>query len=589
MKKYIYDINIKISLACFLIGIFVFVFANDYLLYVATSWLIFGILGLSLDLIWGKAGILSLGQTIFYGLGAYAGSVVGINFYESIGNTFLLVLPMSMLIGALLAWLVGYIIFYGRIGALQTTILTYTLTIIVWTFSISYSTKVGEAVIGGDNGMSNIPQMIMEFGKDAIPLDDRGMFLTVLFIAFFILLFTQILFKTSFGKVIECIRLDAQKTELIGYDIRKYQNILFIISGSIAGLGGGLFALWANYLNPSIFSIAEALLVPIYVLIGGLGSLVGAFLGAIGVGGLSFYLGGVSGGQTTLIIGLILILMVLFFNKGLVGALKDIIEKFKKKQKQKQIALHINIDNYEIMGKKSLINFSTDDVYKSFGGVVPVNKIKKSFVAGKVSCIIGPNGAGKSSYLKVCAGLYKLEKGKIFLNKEDISKWELFKKVQKGIGIKMQKPQIFGEFSIKENIWIAAYSKTKHKTKADEITNKMLMILGDKQQGQRLASALSHGGKQWLDIVMVLSMEPDIILFDEPAAGMSSDERLKLSHLMNKLAKHKIVILVEHDMAFIKTLNADVTVLHQGEVFANGSIDELHEDERILDIYLGRK
>ncbi|MGY0426543.1 MAG: branched-chain amino acid ABC transporter permease, partial [Polaribacter sp.] len=311
---------LSINIAFIVVGIIFYLVADDYLLYVATSWLIFGILGLSLDLIWGKAGILSLGQTIFYGLGGYAGAVVAINFSSYFGNTFLLAIPVGLIVGALIAGLVGVFIFYGRMGELQVTILTYTLVLLCWTSAITYSFAIGKAVIGGDNGLSNIPSMALStVDGELVDMTEKGMYLSLLLISIILLICCQKLIKSPFGKIIECIRQDAQKTELLGYDIRKYQTLLFIVSGAIAGVGGSLFALWGNYLNPSIFSVSEALLVPIYVLVGGLGTLIGPFLGALAIGALSFFLGSFSGGEATLVIGIMLILMVLFFDKGIVG------------------------------------------------------------------------------------------------------------------------------------------------------------------------------------------------------------------------------------------------------------------------------
>ncbi|MDX1808628.1 MAG: ATP-binding cassette domain-containing protein [Sulfurospirillaceae bacterium] len=589
MKFLIQNKNILISSVFALIGIMLALGAEPYFLYVATSWLIFGILGLSLDLVWGKAGILSLGQTIFYGLGGYGGAIVAINFSSVFGNTLLLAIPAGILIGALLSGIIGAIMFYGRMGQLQVTILTYTLTLIVWTFSVSFSYKIGDAVIGGDNGMSNIPEMILSFGKEAAGLNEHEMFFSVLVIAIASLAFCQYLMKTPFGKVIECIRLDIQKTELLGYNVRKYQTIIFTIAGALSGLAGALFALWGNYLNPNIFSVNEALLVPIYVLVGGIGSLIGPFLGAIGVGALSFYLGGFEGGQATLVIGVILILMVLFFDKGLTGIVGNILRFISKAEENKEKPLSIDVGAYEDFAKTPPKILKTENAYKSFGGVVPVNDISLEFGSGKVSCIIGPNGAGKSSYLRVCAGVYDAEKGNVYLGDHNVTHWQLARRVHEGLGIKMQKPQVFTTFSIRENIWIAAYSRCQSKNSADQITDNMLKILGGKEQGEKMVSTLSHGEQQWLDIVMVLSLSPSVILFDEPAAGMTKDERKELSGLIVKLSKYKTIILVEHDMDFVKSLDPNVTVLHQGKVFASGSIEEMHKDERILDIYLGRK
>jgi branched-chain amino acid transport system permease protein len=577
-------------------------FVDAYLAYVATSWVIFGIVGLSLDLVWGRAGVLSLSQTAFYGLGGYAGSIAAINFSYLTGNTLIWSLPVGMLVGGVVAAFISWIIFYGRMGVLQTTILTYTFTLVLWTATVSFSTKVGRAVVGGDNGMSNIPPMILGLGDTAKQLEPNAMLVTVVVIAAILYALCKALAKSPFGLVIDCIRLDPVKVELLGYDIRRYQLILFTIAGGIAGLAGSLFAAWSNYLNPSIFSVQEALLIPIYVLVGGRGTLVGAFVGALAVGGLSFWLGGgVIGGQTTLVMGVCLILLVLFMKSGLLGGLAQLVALLRSKRESPQAPAdqaeqRVKID-FDLLDKIRLqantnsasVELSSIDAMKSFGGVTPVNRVTQSFKKGKVRCIIGPNGAGKSSYLKALAGTYRLDAGQIKFGQRDITHADPFDRVCQGLGIKMQKAQVFDDLDVRTNLWIAAYSRDRDRDEADRVSEGMLKMLGMDAQGFKPAIQLSHGEQQWLDIGMVLCLSPDVMLFDEPAAGMTKDERRQLSQLIKTLSRSAAVVVVEHDMDFVRTLDADVTVLHQGEVFAQGDIEVLRKDERILDIYLGRR
>ena len=141
-------------------------------------------------------------------------------------------------------------------------------------------------------------------------------------------LLSAALMRSPFGLLVDCVRLNAEKTELLGYDARKIQFLVFVFAGGMAGLAGALFGHWANYLTPSVFSVQEGLLVPIYVLVGGRGTLAGPFVGALLVGGLSFWLGGgVIGGQTTLIMGLGLIVLVLFVDGGVLGAARTFFAK----------------------------------------------------------------------------------------------------------------------------------------------------------------------------------------------------------------------------------------------------------------------
>ena len=304
-------------------------YVDSYLAYVATSWVIFGLLGLSLDLIWGRAGVLSLGQTAFFGIGGYLGSVAAINLAPLTGNTLIWSGPVGSLAGACIAGLVGWLIFFGRMGALQATILTYTVTLIIWTSAVSFHATVGVAVIGGDNGLAEIPPYVVGFGNAAAPLSPNGMLACTILIAGGAYLLSASLMRSPFGLLVDCVRLNAEKTELLGYDTRKIQFWLFVLAGGIAGLAGALFGHWANYLTPSVFSVQEGLLVPIYVLVGGRGTLAGPFVGALLVGGLSFWLGGgVIGGQTTLVMGLGLMVLVLFVDGGVNGVGKTTLMRY---------------------------------------------------------------------------------------------------------------------------------------------------------------------------------------------------------------------------------------------------------------------
>lgn len=572
---------------------------NPYLAFVATSWIIFGILGLSLDIVWGRGGFLSLAQTAFYGLGGYFGSVIAINLTPTFGNTLILALPAGALFGALVAAALGYIIFYARMGELQSTILSYTFTLLLWSVTQTFRLNAGDAVIGGDNGLSNIPGIVIGFGSEASKLKPNGAFIVVVIIAAALYFLTRHLMNSTFGRIVDCVRIDPEKTELLGYDVRKIQVMNFTYAGAVAGVAGSLFALWANYLNPSIFSVQEALLIPIYVLVGGLGTLSGPFLGALLIGGLSFWLGGGSaGGQTTLILGAVLILLVLFLQNGVLGALSSLWSRFLPDPNDAaRSAGAVKIDEavldqiLEDAAKEAgpAKNLGTDEAFKKFGGVIPVNKVTQSFIPGKPYSLIGPNGAGKSSYLKTCVGLYQPEGGAVLLGDEDITRAHIFQRVRKGMGVKNQKPQVFGDLTVSDNLWVAAYSRTKNTEKAVDVSRKILGMLGMDAQSEVQASALSHGQQQWLDIGMVLCLAPRAVLLDEPAAGMTIEETRELSSLVRTLARHTTVVVVEHDMEFVRTLEGHVTVLHQGKVFAEGDIETLRADDRVLDIYLGRR
>jgi branched-chain amino acid transport system permease protein len=509
------------------------------------------------------------------------------------GNNLVWIIPVGALTGGLAAAAVGYFIFYGRISALQGTILTYTLTLILWTGSIALTVAVGDAMVGGDNGMTSIPALTLGFGSEAQPLAPFGMYVTVLVVAAALYLAVTALLRRPFGLVVEGIRMDELKTELLGYDVRGYRLVVFVVGGAMAGIAGGLFGSWATYINPTVFGIAEALLVPIYVLVGGRGTLVGAFIGAVLVGALSFWLGGgVIGGQTTLALGAILILLVLFLPGGVIGTILLLARRVRRGAAPAVLpqpdATH-PASLTEAASAEDVPALETAGLTKTFGGVLAIDDVSLKIPAKGIRSLIGPNGAGKSTLLKLCAGLHRPQAGRILLNGVDITQAQPFARVRAGLAIKMQVAQVYRELTVLDNLWLAAYARFRNKDDVDARVGLILPLIGLSEKRLVTGAQLSHGERQWLDIGMVLCLAPKVILLDEPTAGMTPEETRQTTMLIRRLAQDAAVVIIAHDMQCIRMLDAEVTVLHQGQVFANGVLEDLRRNEGVLDIYLGRR
>lgn len=567
--------------------------ADAYLAYLITSWVIFGLLAFSLDLVWGKGGDLSLGHTVFFGLGAYVYGIAAINLAPIVGNTYLLALLFGAITGAIVAGVIGYFIFYGRLGPLQTTIITYTSVLLMATLAVSLTFKFGNARVGGANGMTGIPPLSLEILGLKGGLSRQQSLVATLVATLGVVLGALYLLRQPFGLIIAGIRQDPLKTELLGYDVRRYKLVLFAISGAIAGIAGALFAAWSAYVSPSLFGVVQALLIPIYVLVGGLGSLYGAFIGALFIGWLTFWLGGgAGGGQTTLILGVVLVLIVLFAPKGILGLLQRVVRPRPSTPTPAEALPASDVSTLATIFESDTerrVLLETVNLKKRFGGVVATDDVSLQFYSKGIHCLIGPNGAGKSTYLNTCTGLIKPDSGQILLDGVDIARTEPFERVRRGMGIKLQVAKVLEEQTVHENLWLAAYSKSRNRAHAGRLVAQILDVIGLKDKANTPASELAHGQQQWLDIGMVLCLEPKIIFLDEPAAGMTAVERKRTVEILRTLSQFIGVVVVEHDMEFIRELDAPVTVLHQGAVFANGTIDELRQNDDVLDIYLGRQ
>ena len=227
-------------------------------------------------------------------------------------------------------------------------------------------------------------------------------------------------------------------------------------------------------------------------------------------------------------------------------------------------------------------------VAKTFGGLAAVSGVDFSVDEGEIHCLIGPNGAGKSTLFKLIVGTYAPTEGTIAFQGENITGMQPSARVRRGMSIKMQTPSIFRELPVRQNIHIALQH---HVAKADlaREEERLLSLLELSADATKLAGTLAHGQQQWLEIGMALALRPKLLLMDEPTAGMSTEETFKTGELIKSLnAEGMTVLVVEHDMAFIRQIAQRVTVLHFGKVFAHGSISEIIVDPRVAEIYLGK-
>ena len=243
---------------------------------------------------------------------------------------------------------------------------------------------------------------------------------------------------------------------------------------------------------------------------------------------------------------------------------------------------------------------AAEGVNKSFSGFKAINNLNFYLDPGELRTVIGPNGAGKTTFLDLITGRTKPDTGKIeFDATHDVTRMNEYEIYRLGIGRKFQTPTVYTDHSVWENLVLSlegsrgVWSSLFHKPSSTE-RDRMDEILGTINLGAQRdwkAGALAHGQKQWLEIGMLLAQNARLLLVDEPAAGMTDVETHKTGELLLSLAGRHTIVVIEHDMVFVRQIAAGrkVTVLHQGSVLCEGSVDEVQNDERVLDVYLGRK
>jgi ABC-type uncharacterized transport system ATPase subunit len=223
-----------------------------------------------------------------------------------------------------------------------------------------------------------------------------------------------------------------------------------------------------------------------------------------------------------------------------------------------------------------------------FGGVVALNDVDFTLQPGELRCLIGPNGAGKSTFFKVLTGQLMPSAGTVEYRGRSIAGKMPHAIARDGIGIKTQTPSVFNGLTIRENLWLAARRKNEAR-RADDLVDEILQTVGLSSDTNRVVGTLSHGQRQSVEIGTVLAGEPDLILLDEPAAGMNHDEVERLADMIRVVNRTKSLIVVEHDMAFIRMISKLVTVFVQGAVLMEDGAEVVMRDQRVRDVYLGKK
>jgi branched-chain amino acid transport system permease protein len=461
------------------------------------------------------------------------------------------------------------------------------VTLVLLTFMSSTGSPeyhVGDALLGGYNGMSGIPAL----GSVSAPLNAGFQLVFVVALAAVIVLLLDQLLRRPFGRSLMAVRDNELRSQLLGYDVRRTRLTAFVIGGIVAGLAGGEFAGWGQFANPAVFSLQQAALVIIWALVGGRRSLFGAFLGAIVIQEIQTVMGGTGGGLTPIVLGAIMILVVLVAPEGLMAAVFAGLRRLGLRVGRRPITSNAAVADLSEHRAKDRGQLVAEDVVKSFGGVHAVRGVSATFPPHSVTSLLGPNGAGKSSFFNLLVGRYPVTSGTISLDGRDITHLKPHQRAQLGLGIKTQVPSVYNEMSMRENVWLAAYAKKRSIAEADRVTDSVLQDFGIAERQETLVGDLAHGQRQWLEIAMVVAGHPEVVLLDEPTAGMTREETSRTVRLVHDLAVGATVVVVEHDMDFVRQLDSDVVMLHQGAVFRRGSIQELRQDEQVLDIYLGR-
>ncbi|MGF1705572.1 ABC transporter permease subunit [Enterovibrio baiacu] len=551
-------------------------FIDSYTAYEVGLYLIFGLAALSVSLCWGKAGFLPLGQAVFFGLGAYAFGYV--NQGEATVPSALLGTVYALLLPALAAYLLGRLVF-SRTASAGPYFSLITLAVAMLATQLAL---VFDGVTGGFNGLNSISDL---------PGTDRyeNLYWVIAAVVGVILLIMQYMDNTPFGLLLNAIRDNEQRVDLLGYKSDHLKSAVFAISAAVSGLAGALYAAHQGIVTPTALGFFLSAEFVIWAAVGGRFILIGPIAGAVVMGMVSSEL------KETfpyweVIVATIFILVVLFLPKGLLGWLPTC-----KSRKYADNSAAVVCESTPPDGCAEL---EMDNACVSIGEVSILSTLQMRLGGKGVQCLIGPNGAGKTSAFNTMTGVLPLSSGSLIWKGERFHPKKAYDAACQGIGRKLQIPSVFPTLTVEENIHLAlwarrSYSRSMYLSAEYGHVTASLAAFYDAipflKEGKVSAGELSVGQRQLLDFVMTCVSEPDLLLLDEPCAGLSPVETTSLINIIKDYVarEEKPCVIIEHDMQVVEKLADEVLVMNHGSMLCLGSFESVRANTDVRSIYAG--
>jgi ABC-type branched-subunit amino acid transport system ATPase component/ABC-type branched-subunit amino acid transport system permease subunit len=564
--------------------------------------LYFGLWALSLNLLVGTTGLISFGHAMFVSFGGYTMAIP----FRDHGIDPLYLLVLTPVAGALGALLVGFVVLRGK--ALFFSLLTLGMAQLFWALEHGWT-----GLTGGTNGIGGVISPGSTFNAFAHP---NNVYWLVFGITIVSALLLYVITRSPFGDALRAIRDNPQRAEFTGMWVKRYELTAFVIAGAFAGLGGGLFVITETSLTSDTLDWAKSTLILIAVLIGGIRYFVGPMLG--GLFWIYFFdevhqADGALGMMWDVVLGVIVLAVALFFEGGIVGAahtlMAYVVDLWNRLTGRATALAPAPAAAAEVVHLPDVVAaaekprtiggpmLEVTGLTKRFGGLVAVDNASFTVNRGTIHAIIGPNGAGKSTMFNLITGLHKPDSGTVVLEGQDVTGKSSWRLIKRGMGRSFQTTSLFWTLPSLLNIKVAASAVTdhtfrpvgRHPAHVSVRGSDLLSRIGLGAFSSVAAQQLSHGDQRSLEIATALAVEADILLLDEPTAGLSPPETRTAVEMIKSLQRERdlTVLFVEHDMEVVFGIADRITVMHRGAVLAEGTPDEIRRDPKVREAYLG--
>jgi branched-chain amino acid transport system ATP-binding protein len=554
---------------------------NSYYVFVIATIALTAIVGIGLNVLLGLTGQVSFGHVGFYAIGAYAVAILT----TGMGWSFWLAWPAAALIAGAFGMLLA-------LPALRVKGPYLAMITIAFSFIVQHAIVEMRGLTGGQNGIMGIaaPSLGMELGGE------RVVALVALFTAALLFAAYAWLSRGTWGAAMRAVKDSETAAESIGLNPLVIKTVAFTVSAMLAGLAGGLFAPLSGFVTPDSFGFMQSILFMLVVVVGGAGATAGPLAGALVVGLLPELLSALAE-YRLLFFGGLLLLVLWIAPDGIVGTLRAL---WRRLHAPAAPAAHSALQAVQPglgLPRRQRQALAAHDLGMVFGGVRAVSKLAFEVPVAAVTSLIGPNGAGKTTALNMLSGFYRPTAGGFSLGGQPLQGLAAFQVARRGIARTYQTSQLFGTLSVEDNVALAVcrgrlgllLGSARYASPAVRLLSRQLLLYCGYQGALDTPAAdLAHVDRRLVEIARALAADPDVLLLDEPAAGLSSDDKRRLAQLLRRIADTGIsVVLVEHDMTLVMDISDRLVVLDAGQRLAVGTPAEIQDDPAVRQAYLG--
>jgi branched-chain amino acid transport system permease protein len=582
--------------------------------------LIWGLFGIGFDILFGYTGLLSFGQSAFYGTGGFVAAYLLV--VAGLHNVIL-----GLVIGMIAAAAVGYLV--GLIALRRTGIYFAMITVAIAETFFFVENNPLAAWTGGENGIPGVPTPKFDLFGFHYQVGTGWSMYGFLAVCYFIGIVVALrIVRSPVGAIFSAIRDNPLRAAAVGHNVHGYKLTAFVIAAAYAGFAGGLLGVLQAFMPPDAFTFDTSGQLVIQTAIGGSGALFGPLLGAAVWHWLRDLLQGPLGlgASWKLVLGVVFVLLVCSLRRGLIGGIKDLYELATRKHaapaepKPVMPVRDMTGDDEQRAAMAEIVKkpaaapmparrrefdrssgpiLQATGLTKRYGGLIANSDIDFAVNHGELRGVIGPNGAGKTTFFKMLTCEVPPTSGRILFEGRDITGMNVTDVCQLGLTKSYQVNQLFTQLTVRENLTIAALAELRGKFRLD-LFRRLPKIPGLSEQVERTlelvnlterpdtpVSALAYGEKRRLEVGLALATSPSLLLLDEPLAGMSPRERIETVQLLKSISQGRTMIIIDHDMDALFELAERVTVLQEGRVLVEGTPAEIKGNKLVQEAYLG--